>query len=65
MAAGSDCCWAGAGGAPAEDKRLFLYNWADFIGTKTIQRFEQRTGIKVVYDTYDAEETMEAQVACR
>jgi putrescine transport system substrate-binding protein len=46
----------------AEEKRLFLYNWADFIGTKTIQRFEQRTGIKVVYDTYDAEETMEARL---
>lgn len=53
---------SGVGGALAEDKRLFLYNWADFIGTKTIQRFEQQTGIKVVYDTYDAEETMEARL---
>ena len=51
-----------AGGACAEDKKLFLYNWADFIGTKTLQRFEQLTGIKVVYDTYDAEETMEARL---
>jgi len=50
------------GGALAEDKRLYLYNWADFIGTKTLQRFEQLTGIKVVYDTYDAEETMEARL---
>jgi putrescine transport system substrate-binding protein len=51
-----------AGGALAEDNRLFLYNWADFIGTSTLQRFEQLTGIKVVYDTYDAEETMEARL---
>ncbi|HEV7431609.1 MAG TPA: extracellular solute-binding protein [Steroidobacteraceae bacterium] len=50
------------GASLAEDKRLFLYNWADFIGTHTLQRFEQRTGIKVVYDTYDAEETMEARL---
>ncbi len=51
-----------AGGASAEDKRLFLYNWADFIGSRTLQRFEQLTGIKVIYDTYDAEETMEARL---
>jgi putrescine transport system substrate-binding protein len=49
-------------GADAEDKRLFLYNWSDFIGTGTIERFEKLTGIKVVYDTYDAEETMEARL---
>ena len=48
--------------ASSEDKQLFLYNWADFIGTKTLRRFEQLTGIKVVYDTYDAEETMEARL---
>ncbi|MBS0386905.1 MAG: polyamine ABC transporter substrate-binding protein [Proteobacteria bacterium] len=46
----------------AADKELYLYNWSDFIGTGTIERFEQRTGIKVVYDTYDAEETMDARL---
>ncbi len=53
---------AGVARAPAEDNRLFLYNWADFIGTRTLQRFEQLTGITVVYDTYDSEETMEARL---
>jgi putrescine transport system substrate-binding protein len=50
------------GTAQAEEKRLHIYNWADFIGTRTLQRFERQTGIKVVYDTYDAEETMEAKL---
>jgi len=50
------------GTAHAEEKRLHIYNWADFIGTRTVQRFERQTGIKVVYDTYDAEETMEAKL---
>ena len=50
------------GTAQAEEKRLHVYNWADFIGTRTLQRFERETGIKVVYDTYDAEETMEAKL---
>ena len=49
-------------GASAEDKRLFIYNWSDFIGPNTIARFEKLTGIKVTYDTYDAEETMEARL---
>jgi putrescine transport system substrate-binding protein len=43
-------------------KQVNIYNWADFIGSSTLQRFERETGIKVVYDTYDAEETMEAKL---
>lgn len=46
----------------AEEKRLFIYNWSDFIGPDTISKFEQLTGIKVTYDVYDAEETMEARL---
>ncbi len=42
--------------------RLYIYNWADFIGHNTIAEFERETGIKVNYDTYDAEETMEARL---
>jgi putrescine transport system substrate-binding protein len=52
----------GAHAAPTEDKRLFIYNWADFIGPRTIADFEKSTGIKVTYDVYDAEETMEARL---
>jgi putrescine transport system substrate-binding protein len=53
---GSAACIAG------EDKRLYIYNWSDFIGPDTIARFEKQTGIKVTYDVYDAEETMEARL---
>ena len=48
--------------ASAEQARLFIYNWADFIGPGTIARFERESGIKVTYDIYDAEETMEARL---
>jgi putrescine transport system substrate-binding protein len=53
---------AAFGAAAAEEKRLYIYNWADFIGRNTIADFEKRTGIKVVYDLYDAEETMETRL---
>jgi putrescine transport system substrate-binding protein len=52
----------GAQGTAAEEKRLFIYNWSDFIGPDTIAKFEKQTGIKVTYDIYDAEETMEARL---
>jgi putrescine transport system substrate-binding protein len=46
----------------AEEKRLFIYNWTDFIGHDTIAEFEKQTGIKVTYDVYDSEETMDARL---
>src|SRR6266849_8153043 len=46
----------------AEEKRLFIYNWTDFIGQNTIAEFAKRTGIKVTYDVYDSEETMDARL---
>jgi putrescine transport system substrate-binding protein len=46
----------------AEEKRLFVYNWTDFIGRNTIAEFEKQTGIKVTYDVYDSEETMDARL---
>jgi len=47
--------------APAGDV-LAVYNWADFIGQNTIRDFQRATGIAVVYDTYDAEMTLEAKL---
>jgi putrescine transport system substrate-binding protein len=48
--------------ATAQEKRLYIYNWTDFIGPQTIAKFEKLTGIKVTYDVYDAEETMDARL---
>jgi putrescine transport system substrate-binding protein len=31
----------------AEEKRLFIYNWSDFIGPDTIAKFEQLTASKL------------------
>jgi putrescine transport system substrate-binding protein len=46
----------------AEEKVLNLYNWADYIGETTVQEFEKETGIKVHYDTFDANETLYAKL---
>jgi putrescine transport system substrate-binding protein len=55
-------CLMGTPCGAAEEKQLYIYNWTDFIGPDTIAKFEKLTGIKVTYDVYDAEETMEARL---
>jgi len=51
-----------AGSPAAEEKVLNVYNWTDYIGRNTIADFEARTGIKVVYDTYDSNEIVETKM---
>ncbi|HUI61150.1 MAG TPA: hypothetical protein VLX90_13055, partial [Steroidobacteraceae bacterium] len=46
----------------ADDQVVHIYNWADYIGKDTLQQFERETGIRVVYDTYDSDETLEAKM---
>jgi putrescine transport system substrate-binding protein len=46
----------------AEPKVLNVYNWSDYIADDTIAKFEAETGIKVTYDVYDSNETLEAKL---
>ncbi|UTW04387.1 polyamine ABC transporter substrate-binding protein [Amphritea atlantica] len=41
---------------------LNFYNWSDYIAEDTIAKFEAETGIKVIYDVYDSNETLEAKL---
>src|SRR5437899_6712797 len=52
----------GAGIANAEEPRLNVYNWSDYIAPDTIPRFTAETGIKVTYDVYDGNEVLEAKL---
>ena len=51
-----------AGAAQADDKVLHIYNWSDYIAPDTIANFEKESGIKVVYDVFDSNETLEAKL---
>ena len=51
-----------AGAAQAADKVLHIYNWSDYIAPDTVKKFEDQTGIKVVYDVFDSNETLEAKL---
>ncbi|WP_426415250.1 polyamine ABC transporter substrate-binding protein [Aestuariirhabdus sp. LZHN29] len=39
-----------------------VYNWSDYIAEDTTANFEAKTGIKVVYDVFDANEVLEAKL---
>lgn len=53
---------AAPGIAAAQSGTLHFYNWSDYIGPDTIAGFEKATGIKVVQDVYDSNETLEAKL---
>jgi putrescine transport system substrate-binding protein len=46
----------------AEEKVVNLYSWADYVAPQTLQRFEQETGYKVRYDTFDTTEVLETKL---
>lgn len=45
-----------------DDNILYVYNWGLYIDETTITDFENETGIKVIYDTFDTNEEMFAVV---
>ncbi|WP_028224177.1 polyamine ABC transporter substrate-binding protein [Paraburkholderia ferrariae] len=46
----------------AEDNQVNVYNWSDYIAHDTIPTFEKETGIKVRYDSYDSDDTLQAKL---
>ncbi|WP_029917423.1 polyamine ABC transporter substrate-binding protein [Pelobacter seleniigenes] len=58
------CLWFSCLATPAlaEDRVVNVYNWSDYVAEDTIANFTAATGIKVVYDVYDANETLEAKL---
>ena len=45
--------------ARAQDRTVNFYNWSDYVAPGVLEDFTRETGIKVVYDTFDANETLE------
>lgn len=58
---GADAAGPGAPGA-TEEKVVNVYNWSDYIAEDTVANFEKETGIKVNYDMYDGNETLETKL---
>jgi putrescine transport system substrate-binding protein len=46
----------------APERIVNVYNWSDYIAPKIIEDFTKETGIKVRYDTFDSNDTLEAKL---
>lgn len=38
--------------------KVYVFNWGEYIDEETIRMFEEETGIQVIYEEYDTNETM-------
>ncbi len=48
--------------AQAEERTVNFYNWSNYVAPGVLEDFTRETGIKVVYDTFDANETLETRL---
>ena len=42
--------------------QVIVYNWGEYIDPETLEMFEEETGIKVIYDEYETNESMYPKV---
>ena len=52
----------GCGSAKDNQDVVYVYNWGEYIDPDTLEIFENETGIKVIYDEFDTNETMYPRV---
>ena len=48
--------------AKAQQRTVNFYNWSNYMAPGVLEDFTKETGIKVVYDTFDANETLETRL---
>src|SRR5262245_66086784 len=48
--------------AQQKERTVNVYNWSDYIGPTVLADFTKATGIKLRYDTFDNNETLEAKL---
>jgi len=51
-----------AAAVAAQERVVNVYNWSDYIDPQVLEDFTKETGIKVRYDTFDANETLETKL---
>ncbi len=55
--------FSGCQNSGSSDKpTLRVYNWGEFIANGVLEQFEQETGIKVIYDTFNDNESLYAKI---
>ena len=50
----------GTSAAFAEEVRV--YNWSDYIDEELLSKFEEETGLTLIYDVFDSNEVLETKM---
>ncbi|MDO8978779.1 MAG: polyamine ABC transporter substrate-binding protein [Afipia sp.] len=53
---------ASASFTQAQQRSVNFYNWSNYMAPGVLEQFTKETGIKVTYDTFDANETLETRL---
>ena len=51
-----------AGSALAQERKVNVYNWSDYIDESILEDFTKETGIEVTYDVFDSNEILETKL---
>ena len=54
---------AGCGGGNKKDENVYVYSWGDYLNPEVLQLFEKETGIHVILDEFDTNESMYPRIA--
>ena len=58
---GAACLFALATAVTAADE-VRVYNWSDYIDEELLAKFEEETGLKLIYDVFDSNEVLETKM---
>lgn len=62
VALAAAAAWTTVRAQPAVERTVNVYNWSDYIEPTVIESFTKGTGIKVKYDTFDSNDTLETKL---
>ena len=57
------CGSGGGGGGGKSDQVVYVYSWGDYLNPEVLTMFEKETGIHVILDEFDTNESMYPRVA--
>jgi putrescine transport system substrate-binding protein len=55
-------CLSATPAAAQKERVLNVYNWSDYVDPQVLKDFTKETGIKLRYDTFDSNDTLEAKL---
>ena len=56
-------CFTACGSNSNDSNKLYVFNWGEYIEPEVLEIFEEETGIEVIYDEFETNESMYSKVS--